>query len=414
MLYLDYAKQTENGYIMNFFANSIEDLEDISEGKEFVTKNGTNYGVPAPQSVVTITNKNGEKTTYLMGEDGNWIPGVVNPTDYYTKKQTDAKLDEKEDKITDINLTEAGTTVTYDLTDGITLNSTARLTSNEKTHDATMKLELPIVPGTGISIDKKENSESIGISIDGDAYVKLGGIKMYTDVGATGTYIHPGNVEVHGTPGQIKLKDIRNNKAVYLLPKENYKSGDVILNLPPKSGTLATTDDIPAEGVDVYIVSTSGGYIAGDAPVPVIQFDYDTYAHPNIRSDPGIAGNRRRLIMPTPLTKTLFGNQSILGSGNIDLYRHTVFFNSDDDTIHNCCIVFYSSLNTNCNSLTDLKTILGNAFTVPATGFKVGSSGVGVICDVDSVNGVDYVLDNAQGSIPWSNITTILDTVTTI
>lgn len=97
MLYLDYAKQTENGYIMNFFANSVEDLEDISEGKEFVTKNGTNYGVPAPQSVVTITNKDGEKTTYLMGEDGNWIPGVVNPTDYYTKKQADEKFADKEE-----------------------------------------------------------------------------------------------------------------------------------------------------------------------------------------------------------------------------------------------------------------------------------------------------------------------------
>lgn len=94
---MDYAKQTENGYIMNFFANSVEDLEDISEGKEFVTKNGTNYGVPAPQSVVTITNKNGEKTTYLMGEDGNWIPGVVNPTDYYTKKQADEKFAGKEE-----------------------------------------------------------------------------------------------------------------------------------------------------------------------------------------------------------------------------------------------------------------------------------------------------------------------------
>lgn len=99
MLYLDYAKQTEDGYIMNFFANSVEDLEDISEGKEFVTKNGTNYGVPAPQSVVTITNKDGEKTTYLMGEDGNWIPGVVNPTDYYTKKQVDAKLEGKQDTL---------------------------------------------------------------------------------------------------------------------------------------------------------------------------------------------------------------------------------------------------------------------------------------------------------------------------
>lgn len=100
MLYLDYAKQTENGYILNFFANSVEDLEAISEGKEFITKNGTNYGVPAPQSVVTITNKDGEKTTYLMGEDGDWIPGVVNPTDYYTKKQVDTKLEGKQDVLT--------------------------------------------------------------------------------------------------------------------------------------------------------------------------------------------------------------------------------------------------------------------------------------------------------------------------
>lgn len=175
MLYLDYAKQTENGYIMNFFANSVEDLEDISEGKEFVTKNGTNYGVPAPQSVVTITNKDGEKTTYLMGEDGNWIPGVVNPTDYYTKKQTDAKLEGKEDKITDINLTETGTTVEYSLADGITLNSTARLTSNEKTHDATMKLELPLmvapITGSPLTMDTGDGSENIYIGWDTGAYI---------------------------------------------------------------------------------------------------------------------------------------------------------------------------------------------------------------------------------------------------
>lgn len=370
MLYLDYAKQTENGYIMNFFANSVEDLEDISEGKEFVTKNGTNYGVPAPQSVVTITNKDGEKTTYLMGEDGNWIPGVVNPTDYYTKKQTDAKLDEKEDKITDINLAETGTTVTYDLTGGITLNSTARLTSDEKTHDVTMKMKLPIVPGTGISIDKKEDSESIGISIDGDAYVKVGGIKMYTDAGgATGTYAQPGSIQISGTPASILIRDIRDDYGTTIKPYTNpmlgaYLTSSVTVSLPNKSGTLATTDDIPAAGVEVYEISSSGGRIIGDAPI--IQFDYNTYNHASIVSDPGIADNRTRLIMPTPVTKTLFGNQSILGSGNIDLYRHHI--NLVGRPTGDFYIDVISSKNLVVGSLADLKTLLGDTFKISAYG----------------------------------------------
>lgn len=315
MLYLDYAKQTEDGYIMNFFANSVEDLEDISEGKEFVTKNGTNYGVPAPQSVVTITNKDGEKTTYLMGEDGNWIPGVVNPTDYYTKKQVDAKLEGKEDKITDINLTETGTTVTYDTTDGITLNSTARLTSNEETHDATMKLELPIVPGKGISIDKKENSESVGISIDGNTTVKLGGIQMYTDVGATGTYIQPGGISVAGTPASIILNDIHDSYYTtikgYTDPNEDggrYLDGNVTISLPNKSGILALTSDIPEAGITGVAIINSDAETVGTVSK---LFYGSTYNDPRI-----VPGNW--LEVPVPKTKTI-NNTSILGTGNISL-----------------------------------------------------------------------------------------------
>ena len=407
MLYLDYAKQTEDGYIMNFFANSVEDLEDISEGKEFVTKNGTNYGVPAPQSVVTITNKDGEKTTYLMGEDGNWIPGVVNPTDYYTKKQVDAKLEGKEGKITDINLTETGTTITYDATDGITLNSTARLTSNgTETHDSTMKLELPLIGGTGILIDKAENAEAIKVGIDPDSQIKVGSVVMYSNyAGATGTVINAGSVSISGTPGVIQYKDIRDNSTTYLMPSDDVKTGSINLILPDKSGTLATTDDI--NGItdlsltDLSLTantSTINFYDRGAMSQEFIRVNRGSVASPGYSyqlKTPVIDGDRTltlpsggswmiaragtigdgRIVlgnggdtvrgsnlretdlMTTGNVKTLFGNQSIVGTGNIDLYKHNVSLFIPDNISLSCNV--YSSSSTKINTKELLITLAG-------------------------------------------------------
>ena len=38
MLYLDYAKQVGDRYILNFFAYSVEDIDEVTNGKEFITK----------------------------------------------------------------------------------------------------------------------------------------------------------------------------------------------------------------------------------------------------------------------------------------------------------------------------------------------------------------------------------------
>ena len=77
MIYLDYAKATPNGYILNFFADSEDDLADISNGKRFVTKNGTDYGVPLPSSTVVITMPDKTKKTYVLNGDGEWLEGGV-------------------------------------------------------------------------------------------------------------------------------------------------------------------------------------------------------------------------------------------------------------------------------------------------------------------------------------------------
>lgn len=75
MLYLDYAKPIGERYILNFFADKVEDIQEVSNGKSFVTKNGIDYGVPMASSTVVITTPDKVKKTYILGEDGEWKEG---------------------------------------------------------------------------------------------------------------------------------------------------------------------------------------------------------------------------------------------------------------------------------------------------------------------------------------------------
>lgn len=75
MLYLDYAKPIGEGYILNFFADKVEDIQEVSNGKRFVTKNGMDYGVPMASSTIVITTPDKIKKTYILGEDGEWKEG---------------------------------------------------------------------------------------------------------------------------------------------------------------------------------------------------------------------------------------------------------------------------------------------------------------------------------------------------
>lgn len=101
MLYLDYAKPLADGkYILSFFADSAADLESISHGQKFVTKNGTDYGVPQAGSTVIVTSPNSGKTTYVMDAEGVWVVTedisysavVANPSDAATAKLEKLKV----------------------------------------------------------------------------------------------------------------------------------------------------------------------------------------------------------------------------------------------------------------------------------------------------------------------------------
>ena len=97
--------------------------------------------------------------------------------------------------------------------------------------------------------------------------------------------------------------------------------------------------------------------------------------------------------------KTLFGNKSIVGEGNINLYKHSIKGKSGNSTFY---LRLYSSNNIKVSSLTDLKTLLGATFEESAT----GSNGIMAI-----TNEKVLFSDGTNASISGYTIT---DTVTTI
>ena len=115
--------------------------------------------------------------------------------------------------------------------------------------------------------------------------------------------------------------------------------------------------------------------------------------------------------------KTLFGSQSIVGTGNIDLYKHHVKLSKTSSTAAAISEYEYytdiiSSQNFEITSLTDLKTYLGNEFVKDIYG--EGTE------DTDTTIGI-YITQAAikylqAGSIHAHSISTatITDTVTTI
>lgn len=114
--------------------------------------------------------------------------------------------------------------------------------------------------------------------------------------------------------------------------------------------------------------------------------------------------------------KTLFGNESIYGKGNIDLYKHKIAYTSINGDIFGYS-TFYSSKNLQCDSLTDLKTLLGDNFNIgvyPISGYPINNW---IPLSLD--NSHMTIFDITNSGVDAINIIgydafTITDTVTTI
>lgn len=242
-------------------------------------------------------------------------------------------------------------------------------------------------------------------------------------------------------------------------------TGDVTatVTIPNKTGTLATLDDIPTGGTTYTAgknIEISGTTIAvadnltrlysleikpsNDAPTAslivlntnggsIIDVNFvgkNTRILPNTDTTTGYEAIRLPSGSGTLVTdasfKTLFGNQNIVGSGNIDLYNHFITIIMQTAKIGKHAKAFVkrtSSNNLEVNSLTDLKTLFGNTFQWDANGYVVDKDDVGEASNSSVIygiteSGLQYV--PRDGSTPTSfafataNTLTIVDTVTTV
>lgn len=175
MLYLDYAKPVEGGYILNFFADKVEDMESIAGEKEFITKNGTNYGVPLKGSTVVITAPDQVKRTFVLDENGNWNEGGLNPNEFYTKEAADEKFMEK-----------AGGSITGDLTVGGNLVVNGKMTTVESENIAVKDKLIEVASGNtaklaapaGLVVPKYDGTNSGALVFDGDGIAYVGDVVL--------------------------------------------------------------------------------------------------------------------------------------------------------------------------------------------------------------------------------------------
>lgn len=127
---------------------------------------------------------------------------------------------------------------------------------------------------------------------------------------------------------------------------------------------------------------------------------------------------------PNGNVKTLFGNQqSIYGSGNIDLYRHNIHIGGEttDNEVW-CNMIIISSNNMVVDSLTTLYTLCnGMGDLLPISGVcrlsSVKGKGVALLCRATASGGIYWLgSDNATRIYTWDSMPTftITDTVTTL
>lgn len=145
-----------------------------------------------------------------------------------------------------------------------------------------------------------------------------------------------------------------------------------------------TDTDLTYGDVTVDYNTTDGMTITGTMRQTYVGGNHDSTMDLEIPIIPGTGividkqANGNKIVIKTNI-KTIFGNQSIIGSGNIDLYKHDISFVSTEIfpaagasgvpvPAMEFYFTVYSSKNLNVDSLTDLKTLLGNTFKEPVSG----------------------------------------------
>lgn len=326
------------------------------------------------------------------------------------------------DTLTDVNLTSSGTTVAYDIASGVTVNSNGKFTYEGGEKEATTEVNVPIVAGEGISIDKSATEEKIVIK--NTASVDTSNFVLKSGVPSIGNLQFQVIEESSTSPSQIFIYDtstknqfynekcgpglILHTASVYYNPPflvvgttgSNSSGNYVFSHMSPNGGDSSTSDQFIRIATDTITYKQSGRYYQLNFP--------NRYFTPS--------NNITATICTNKTLKTLFGGQSIFsnnGEGNIDLYRHMITLTQTEDTTNEVCFDFTSSKDTQANSVEILKTLLGETFSKSASGVcKVDDTTLGAVYMVTETQ-VKYHTTTTKGVLDISGFT-ITDNVVAI
>ena len=211
--------------------------------------------------------------------------------------------------------------------------------------------------------------------------------------------------------------------------------------LPAKSGTLATTDDIRVvSSIEVILTPATAtrGTLTDEQLATLLLNDncyiklngiiYTLFKHNDentiLQYTAGYLNDTRNVQNIKVLVNSKAWVIENIALPQAKTYKHHVFINFTDGDSNNVFFDFVSSKNIVCDSLTDLKTVLGNTFTIQAYGtlalFQDGITTNYFIPLLLTETYLQAFYIESSGSLSLHTITlasnpfTLTDTVTTI
>lgn len=332
--------------------------------------------------------------------------------------------------LTDTDLTYGDVTVDYNTTDGMTITGTMRQTFNGTNHDSTMDLEIPIKPGKGIVMDKPADKQQVDVKVDINDAVKSENAANSVQIGPysivnrlEGIAIGTSSEVSPSSTGGIALgprAHVGGYEAVSIgRNTKSQGSGSVVIGSNCETdkpnvivlGYYADTTDTNASGIKFVLADGTGS--SNKHNYFKITKDGTNVYHMFLNGTE----------VPTQ-TKTLFGDKSIVGTGNIDLYRHNIHIAGETtDSEVWCNMIVISSKNTVVDSLTDLYALCtGMGDLLPISGLcKIAElqnvKGPAILCRATASGGIYWIDSNNTSRLyQWGSMPTltITDTVTTI
>ena len=255
MYYLDYAKKVGDRYILNFFADTTEDIADIPTDTPYITRNGTNYGIPLETSIVTVIENDVRKNyvlqngAYIAGGDIPSVLGTLEATENKTYKASDEDLEgyssvtvNVEPKLQTKSVTVNGVVKPDESFDGlsqVTVNVEPKLQTKSTTTNGVVKPDASFdgLSQVTVNVEPKLQPKSVTVngvvkpdeSFDGLSQVTVNVPATPTETKTVEPNFSKGNEVLTPTAGKV-FSSVTLTKPATLLP-ENIKKGVIICGI---------------------------------------------------------------------------------------------------------------------------------------------------------------------------------------